>query len=217
MKTRRNYIYYFFLSSPLANLWRASVLCLLLSITILHADTFSKPTWRSFSETGRFITAIAWDKDNNLWVAGEELGVSMIDEKTIKTFDIPYCYSIVCDDLGRVWIGSLRQGLFCYDKGKWKNFNTLNGLPSNSVYAISLDKDNNLYCAVGLSLAKLSAGKWTILSLPDTLPKSEISCMDFDEDGNLWVGFSLGGTAKFNGTDWELYPLIKKGSIELSD
>ena len=47
-----------------------------LLLTTLNADT--KPSWRSFTETGKYITAIAWDKDNHLWVAGEEFGVSLI-------------------------------------------------------------------------------------------------------------------------------------------
>ena len=211
-------------------------LCVLLPVRVLNATLPSSSVWQSFSKAGKFITAIAWDKDNHLWVAGEEFGVSMIparqrisggDKQTIQTFDIPYCYTIVCDNLGRVWLGSLRQGLFRYEKGQWSNFNTSNGLPSNSIHALAVDKDNNLYCAAGLHLAKFSEGKWEILSLPsittptagkpDNLPNSEISCMDFDEEGNLWVGFFLGEIAKFDGQDWEIYHVSKESPPNLFD
>ena len=195
MKFNKHYLFYFFL---------LSIFFLITSVD-LPAGPRSGLAWRSFSNAGKFITAIAWDKDERLWVAAEEFGVSLIDGRTIKTFDIPYCYSIECDRRGRVWIGSLRQGLYCYEYGELKNFNISDGLPTNSVYAITFDKYDTPYCASGLGLAKLVTDKWEIISLPDDLPRSEISGMDFDKEGNLWVGFSLGGVAKFNGWAWKLY------------
>jgi len=175
------------------------------SIISTNSSANTSPTWRSSSFAGKFITAITWDKDNRFWIAAEEAGVTVVDKRTVKTFDIPYCYAIKCDNSGRVWIGSLRQGLFCYDYGEMKNYNTSNGLPTNSIYAIAFDKYNTPYCATGPGLAKLSEGKWEIIYLPDDLPKSEISCINFDREGNLWVGFFLGGVAKFDGIDWKLY------------
>lgn len=181
----------------------SSVFCFLSSVTNTNADVGAN--WRSFTNVGKFITAVEWDKNGQLWVAGEEFGVSLIDEKTIKKFDIPYCYTIECDNRGRVWFGSLRQGLYCYEFGELKNFNTSNGFPSNSVYAVAFDKYDTPYCATGLGVVKYSEGKCEMLDLPSHLPQSEICAIDFDEDGNLWVGFFLGGVAKFNGWDWKLY------------
>lgn len=180
--------------------------CILL-FSLIYTNIFAdaKTSWRNFTSTGKFITAIAWDKDNRLWIAAEEVGVTVVDKTTVKTFDIPYCYNIKCDNSGRVWICSLMQGVFCYEYGEMKNYNTSNDLPTNSVYDIAFDEYNTPYCATGLGLAKLSEGKWEITSLPDDFPQSEICGIDFDKKGNLWVGFSLGGVAKFNGIDWKLY------------
>jgi len=191
---------------------RKTFFLILFFLYILYSNSAvcagSKQTWRSSDFAGKFVTAVARDKDERLWIAGEEVGVTLVDKGTVKTFDIPYCFSIVCDDSGRVWIASLRQGLFYYEYGEMKNYNTADGLPANSIYDIAFDKYNTPYCATGLGLAKLSSeGKWEKISLPDYLPRSEITCLDFDLNGNLWVGFSLGGVAKFNGTDWRSYSI----------
>jgi hypothetical protein len=122
-----------------------------------------------FSSSSYRVSGLAFDNENNLWIANygapQNLHVRKTDG-TWRSFSVPFALgenavaSIVIDDLNQKWIiAPNNQGLICFNHGssidnpvddrwKWYRAGAGNGnLPDNNV--LSLIKDKNSFIWVG--------------------------------------------------------------------
>ncbi|RYF81122.1 MAG: regulator, partial [Chitinophagaceae bacterium] len=112
------------------------------------------------------VAGLAFDADNNLWVAnfgaGNQLHVLKANN-TWQSFTVPFTLNenavaqIVIDDAGQKWIQSpLGNGLLVFSEGnfatpaddKWRLLRSgtgLGGLPSNDVFCLAKDKSGFLW------------------------------------------------------------------------
>jgi len=117
-----------------------------------------------------FIAGLAFDNDNNLWIADygttQNIAVKKADGSWNKFF-VPFSINnnavsqIVIDDFNQKWIVSPGNGLICFNTGQtidntgddqWKFYTTGSGagnLPSSNVLCIA--KDKNSFIWVGTS------------------------------------------------------------------
>lgn len=56
-----------------------------------------------------------------------------------------YIYTVFADSKNRIWFGTDKQGLVCYDNGKFFNYNELHGLKSKTIFSIAEDESGNIW------------------------------------------------------------------------
>jgi len=102
------------------------------------------------------IVSIMQSNENSIWFAGEKgiahynlLNDSVTIYTKIRESDLSSSTSIVSDSKKRIWIGNMK-GLYLIDGKSIKHLDKLTGLPSDEVYSLFFDKENN-YLYIGTS------------------------------------------------------------------
>jgi signal transduction histidine kinase/ligand-binding sensor domain-containing protein len=98
------------------------------------------------------------------------------------------------DREGNLWMGSIGGGLIRLKKRAVTTYTTDNGLPSNTVFAVTDDGIGGTWIATGLGLAHLRAGKTTVYTDKDGMLSSYATALLRDRAGSLWIGSNLGLT-----------------------
>jgi ligand-binding sensor domain-containing protein len=94
--------------------------------------------------------------------------------------------------------------------GRWKNFTTRDGLPSDHAYCVRIDGERVL---VGTheGLAVYENGKWKTLTTKDGLPHNGVITIDVSEiTGDVWIG-TLGGLSQWSGGKFRNYTQFNSG------
>jgi ligand-binding sensor domain-containing protein len=94
--------------------------------------------------------------------------------------------------------------------GKWRNFTTKDGLPSDKAYCVRIDGDRVL---VGThdGLAVYQNGKWSTYTTKDGLAHNGIVSIDVSElTGDVWIG-TLGGLSRWSAGKFETFNQFNSG------
>lgn len=117
-----------------------------------------------------------------------------------------FIYSMLEDHNGKIWVGTVRDGIYCYDiknntsRKLVDTYKVKNALKVSIINGIFEDSDNNLWFATdGLGLWKYDTGKQSFKYYDSNngLPSNYIFKMLEDEDKNLWVS-TTGGLVSLN-------------------
>lgn len=202
------------------NIWVASYGALY----ILDVNNLQKkmdPTYRRIVETfaGKVTSCVFRDRQNNMWVSSEN-GIFRLsaDFKTIKRFEVLSeqegygngieVSSIVEDDKGRIWIGSM-LGLKYLNPGD-SEFNKFiakqgNGaLSSPRIYTLCHNQKQDLWIGTDNGLDVLNTNNFTVRTFkPDpsnvhSLSHKSIRSIFVDNSGIYWIGTFQGGLNKFD-------------------
>lgn len=93
---------------------------------------------------------------------------------------------------GPVFAGSTRSGLFVIEGGSFRRFGTNEGLPSESVNALLLDRHDDLWIATEQGLARWRDGRLTSIKLVNDLDVAGLGKMLEDDQGRLWMATPSG-------------------------
>lgn len=155
------------------------------------------------------ISDIEMDAQGKIWISGS-WGLAKVESDTINyNPEIKFHVSALnFDSGGRLWMGTSRKGLVCYDGNKYKYYDTTNSkLKSNIIIDFTIDKDDNLWISSDSGLTKFN------LSNSVNYPLSKINIEDdyiidivFD-DGIIWLGTFRNGLIKFDGDSFSLINL----------
>ena len=121
---------------------------------VLPAPAANPPAedWATFERPGKFITALC-ATDEALWIGTEDRGLWRLDLKadpakpeaweqfTSQDTATDHVYGIAVDTLGRVWVGTVNQGVSVYNGRQWRNYGVLDGCLGERVFAIAADPD----------------------------------------------------------------------------
>ena len=83
---------------------------------------------------------------------------------------------------------------------EWIVYDTDNsGLPHNSVYALAIDEQGNLWIGTyGGGVANFDGENWTVYNTDNSgLPSNYVWRFAFDAPGNIWIGTARGGLAVY--------------------
>jgi signal transduction histidine kinase/ligand-binding sensor domain-containing protein/DNA-binding response OmpR family regulator len=110
------------------------------------------------------VRSIAEDRSGNLWVGfyGDGLfSYSLNDSKVVRhgqqRINSDIVFSVEADRQGRIWVGTGGGGLYSFDPAK----NTLDaytektGLSNNTVYALLIDNNDNVWASTNTGISKL--------------------------------------------------------------
>ena len=202
------------------NIWVASYGALYI-LDVNDLEKKMDPTYRRIVETfaGKVTGCVFRDRQNNMWVSSEN-GIFRIsaDLKTIKRFEVlsvqegygngTEITSIVEDDKGRIWIGSM-LGLKYLNPGDshFNKFIALQGnraLSSPRIYTLCYNQKQDLWIGTDNGLDVLNTNDLTIRTFkPDpsnvhSLSHKSIRSIFVDNSGIYWIGTFQGGLNKFD-------------------
>lgn len=222
----------------------SSKLCLLvfllLQCSLSTADIRFKRLLDAESLAGDGIgatTGIVQDHYGFMWIGGEN-GLIRYDGATTKHYTHEpqnislihnYIRAIIVDNSGVIWVGT-DLGLCQFDP-LIDNFRCLsneplnpNSLSGNTIYALQVDINNNLYIGTNNGLNILHENRTTFTHHfveSDTHPNAQFSAIRsllLDESELLWIGTEDSGVGSFNIYSKEVthYPLISGNTSNTS-
>jgi len=115
------------------------------------------------------IVGISEDQAGNLWFVTNVYGLFCLtpkeawDELSGNPDNYKYVTNnnltcLFCDKKNRIWIGTKNEGIIVFnpsEKKIEKKINEINGLPSNIIYTILNDKDDNIWATTGKGIVKI--------------------------------------------------------------
>ncbi|MBO1316946.1 two-component regulator propeller domain-containing protein [Acanthopleuribacter pedis] len=157
------------------------------------------------------VTALYDDGKGGLWVGiWDRALIHYQPETDAKTIYEPKsglpatAISAISADLeGNIWIAS-RKGLIRMRDGFFESFTVHNGLPTNLVTSLLIDRDGILWAGTrGGGLCRFENGNFTIYTRRDGLSSNQILALFQDETGTLWIGTSDNGLNRKTATGFE--------------
>lgn len=95
---------------------------------------------------------------------------------------------------GEVWAGIRGAGLARFDGKAWMKYTVAEGLPSNQISTLHIDRSGRLWVGTDKGLALLTNGKFQVMTTAHGLLGENVYSVTTTQDGGLWVG-SFGGVA----------------------
>jgi ligand-binding sensor domain-containing protein/signal transduction histidine kinase len=154
------------------------------------------------------VQSILETKNGDLWIASERLAARLRGTNSFETVltattaaDVRYDVTAMCQDSrGRIWLGTVEQGLFYWQNGKLTKFPD----PALDRLAIrSLAEDQHGQIWVGTQLGLLCYDS-DFKRQPLPFPWYETRTLLADREGAVWAGTSGAGLVRFlNSTSTE--------------
>ena len=145
------------------------------------ASRFDGHVFTSFTKkdglTSDVINAIIEDRNGDLWFATDE-GVSRYDGKHFYTVaqDLNV-HTLLADRQGKIWFGTLNNGLFRYDGTTTTRFAAVDGLPHQSVYALYEDARGTLWIGTEGGVCQRQDEAFACLSAEDGLASDRVQAL----------------------------------------
>ncbi|MFO1514765.1 MAG: two-component regulator propeller domain-containing protein [Verrucomicrobiota bacterium] len=146
------------------------------------------------------IRALAQTHDGYLWLAADEV-LARFDGMRFVHFDLSHLTrgnpirKLFGDSHGAIWIGTAGSGLIRYVHGEFSTFTARDGLPTNSITALSEDKGGRLWIGTERGLRVWQEGKITSVSGIESLSNAPITALCQDSSVTTWIG--VGGVGVF--------------------
>ncbi len=146
------------------------------------------------------IKSICYGPDSSLWLGTEGNGVFVMDSGTfwsIREFNGKFIRDMCRDADGNMWVATAGSGIYkaILDSTRkeileLKNFTTKNGLPSNRVNALHIDKINKVWFGTeGGGAGNIQFDSIIVRWDKDVgLVDNNVRSLTEDESGNLWIG-----------------------------
>jgi ligand-binding sensor domain-containing protein len=161
------------------------------------------------SASNQRINCLSLDSKDHLWIGMDNQIIRTKDNVETWSYTNGYSggkvYDISEDNKGNIWLATYR-GAYSFDGQSFNKFNTNEGLKSNLLQSLFVDKNDNLWFAYqdkGISVYNPTDSTFTHLSERDGLCKNDIRCITQDRWGNMWLGSSGGGISKYSGQQFE--------------
>ena len=165
------------------------------------------------------LTSLALDRDSILWIGSADGGLTAIETKAFSETNIfrkqilftetqllpsIFIREIYITPSGETWIGTVGGGAALFVEGpgktkkekiysgKFKIFNTQQGLNYFNVNAIFQDKEGSVWIATDLGLNQYRGSFFQIFDEQDGLNSSLIWSVFVDQLNNVWLGTNTG-------------------------
>lgn len=162
--------------------------------------------------------AIDADARGTVWVGVGQVGIAWYDgrawaSKTFSDLNLPQAGigAVVGDDRGGVWVAT-RAGALHYDGRSWRNYTRADGLASDDVRAVAIDRRGGrerLWFGTDQGLSLWDRGRWTHYSKADGLGTNNIGAIAVDERGDaVWIASRSGaggGLTRYDGRSWRVF------------
>ncbi|MFP4058922.1 MAG: PKD domain-containing protein [Bacteroidales bacterium] len=93
------------------------------------------------------------------------------------------------------------------DPAGWNSYNTCNGMAGNENWDMVQDNAGNIWSCSFQGVSKFDGNNWTIYTEEDGLAFRYAWKMLKDSNGDIWFGTTQNGITRFDGTDFEIFPI----------
>ena len=115
--------------------------------------------------------------------------------------------ALMCDQQGRLWIGTNGGGLQIYDGHSFQTLTLEKGLGSNFIYSILEDQEGKVLTSEGKGLMSHHTGREIkAMVLPPSLEKGRVNAMTQLQDGTIWMGTRGAGMFKLKNGHFRSIP-----------
>lgn len=181
---------------------------------------FDNTDWTKFDTSNsdlyrNWVDAIAIDSADDVWVCSHKLqkfdGSVWTDYAEPNT---PNTRAIAIDSKGNVWVGTTFTGLYKYDGNEWTVYDETNSaLPVDPIFAITADKNDNIWIGTGGGIVKYDGSQWVLYDASNSgLPDDNITDIAIDSEGHPWIQVFTEGLVKFDGTAWYVFTNASAGT-----
>ncbi|MCK8480393.1 ligand-binding sensor domain-containing protein [Psychroserpens algicola] len=143
------------------------------------------------------INSISVLNDNQLWIATDNNGVSVISLETnselftLKSSNgltVPNVKQVLQDRQSNIWMATSGGGLYKYFQNNFKHYSTETGLNGNRVYAVH--HTNNTIWISNSEAGLMRIDNYGIhnIDIPETFSEVKIKTITSDPNGNIWAG-----------------------------
>jgi len=159
-------------------------------------------------EAQNYVHSLYKDSKDNLWI-GTGLGIKKMSKGIITAYPNsnicnPYIGSITEDKNGNIWFGT-DQCVIKYNGIDFKSITQEDGLSSNIIYLLHINRNNKLWIGTNKGLDKVSFNSYGQIqsiknyNIAEGFKGVECNSRSIFEDkkGNLWIG-SVNGLIKYN-------------------
>ena len=136
------------------------------------------------------------DQQGNLWIATSYSGLWVRRQSGAyvqigaKKGELPSsglsCLAWGADN--SLWIGTISQGLCHYSHNQFTTYTTRDGLSSDHVQALCVDKQGTVWVGTAAGLDRRQGNQFRAFNRTDGLPAQSVSALLEDHEGNLWAG-----------------------------
>jgi signal transduction histidine kinase/ligand-binding sensor domain-containing protein len=145
---------------------------------------------------GRIASLFA-ASDGSLWIGASGRALYQAQGGAVREhrpFDVT-APSAIAEDRTRkvVWLGTRGQGLLRYDGRTFTRYSTDDGLASNTVQAVHVDRAGTLWVGTLAGVCALRDATFSCFGTADGLSHDSVTALAEDRDGNLWIGTGGGG------------------------
>lgn len=155
-------------------------------------------------QQSNIITDIEQDKDGLLWLATRK-GISQFKDGVFfhdprfNSLANSAILSLMIDSQNRIWVGTLGEGLYVYDKGKLHQYNAQSGIGDSSVRSLFEDKEGNILIGTNAGLVIYKNDKFSDFEIPGNKSAFFVNDMLEDPFGALWVATDIGLIKSYQG------------------
>lgn len=154
-----------------------------------------------------YLTAVAVDKQNRVWVGAYGAGVARLDGEQWAKFTLAnnYINALALDAGGNPWVAT-NDGAFFFDGQAWSRITQASGIASNRVNAIAVAPDGRIWFGTdsGVTALERDGRRYKTYRESDGLAKNSVRAVAADAQNRVWVGTAR-GVSVFDGTRWKTY------------
>ncbi|MBI9069076.1 MAG: hypothetical protein JEZ09_17395 [Salinivirgaceae bacterium] len=139
--------------------------------------------------------AIYIGDNNKIWLASPDKGWMYFENNKFNILEYDKDLSKIevrCinkNNSGKIYFGTLGDGLFIYNNGKLSNINSKNGLPSDWIYSIYFDRNDQMYLGTATGIYLYDGNSYKKLN---SAINSTVNAITEDNYGNLWIASVIG-------------------------
>ncbi len=157
------------------------------------------------------VTAVLQTRDGYLWI-GTPQGLARFDgarfvpvsPSLLHSNDSLHITALCEDSTGRLWVGTLSEGLFAYASGSLKRFLAETNSLNDSINSIAEDAAGNLWLGTPTGLSLLEGDRVKTFSTRDGLPGDFVSNVHVARSGTVWIT-TRGGMCQFK--EGKIFPV----------
>ena len=157
-----------------------------------------------------YVRGLKQDKSGNIWMASTSKGISILNPNSFeilrKNEEIidNTAESFVEDSQHNIWIATI-NGLIKYNEKSVEYYFVEQGLPSNELRDILIDKNDNIWIATdGNGVIKFDGTNYTNYTTQNGLCNNYVYTLFEDSKNNIWLGTN-DGISVFDGENFINY------------